>query len=334
MATISNTNNSLEEDNHTVFGECLKLPYYCGKVESWMVATNIIFILVNIISCLVTLAANTLFLVVYFRTRSLRNPHYFFLMLLAITDISVGLISQPLFIARKFMEIYTVHDCVLWTAMRASVYYFSGLSFLTITLVSVERWYAVCRPIKHRSDVTQKRMATVAIIVWAIWFIFPVVRFAVPKFYRAFGMLIGGIIVVLFLFNTRLYVKIQRSVRDGKLRFSGKEQQKTSKGEVNFKKEGRMAKTVAMLLVVMVLAYLPTAIGLTYKALRGVNSLYLFVFLPLADTLVLINSSFNPLFYCYRNANIRMAIKKRMSSKTTSSVYCDSSGNHQSTSKM
>jgi hypothetical protein len=255
-------------------------------------------------------------------------------MLLAITDISVGLISQPLFIARKFMEIYAVHDCVLWTAMRASVYYFSGISFLTITLVSIERWFAVCRPIQHRSDVTPNRMAVVAFIVWAIWFIFPVVRFAVPKLYRAFGMLIGGIIVTIFVVNTRLYVKIQRSVREGQLRFAGKEQQKRTKGEVNFKKEGRMAKTVAVLLVVMVMAYLPTAIGLTYKALRGVNTLYLFVFLPLADTLVLINSSFNPLFYCYRNANIRMAIKKRISSKTSSSMNFESSVNNQSTSKM
>lgn len=324
------TNTSFEA-NHT-FGECLKLPYYCGKVENWIVAANISFIIVNIISCVITLTANTLFLAVYFTTRSLRNPHYFFLMLLAITDISVGLISQPLFIAKKSMEIYSVHDCVLWTAMRATVYYLSGISFLTLTLVSIERWYAVCRPIKHRSDVTPKRMATVAFIVWAVWFIFPVVRFAVPSFYRAFGMLVGGLIIAVFVVNTRLYVKIQHSVREGKLKFTA--QQKSTKGEVNFKKEGRMAKTVALLLVVMVSAYLPTAIGLTYKALRGVNTSYLFVFLPLADTLVLINSAFNPLFYCYRNANIRMAIKKRVSSRTASSAYCDSSVNNQSTSKM
>ena len=330
MATSSNTSF---EDNLTAFGECLKLPYYCGKIENWMLAANLFFIAVNIISCVVTLIANTLFLVVYFTTRSLRNQHYFFLMLLAITDISVGLISQPLFIAKKFLEIYSVHDCVLWTAMRATVYYFSGISFLTLTLVSIERWYAVCRPIKHRSDVTPKRMATVAFIVWAVWFIFPVVRFAVPSFYRAFGMLVGGMIIAVFVVNTRLYIKIQHSVRDGQNKFA--KHQKSTNGEVNFKKEGRMAKTVALLLLVMVLAYLPTAIGLTYKALRGVNTLYLFVFLPLADTLVLINSAFNPLFYCYRNANIRKAIKKRLSSRTANSAYCESSSkSNQSTSKM
>ncbi|CAB4027282.1 adenosine receptor A1-like [Paramuricea clavata] len=333
MATIPNTSNSFE-DNHAIFGECLKLPYYRGKVEKWMVATNIFLILVNIISCVITLAANTLFLVVYFRTRSLRNTHYFYLMLLAVTDISVGLISQPLLIARIFMEIYSVHDCVLWTVMRASGYYFSGISLLTITLVSIERWFAVCRPIKHRRDVTPKRMAVVAFIVWAVWFIFPVVRFALPKFYRAFGMLIGGLIVVIFVINAILYLKIQRSVRDGKLRFSGKEQQRNTNGDVNFEKEGRMARTIALLLVVMVLASLPTAMGTTYKSLRGVNTVYLFVFLPLGDTLFLINSSFNPLFYCYRNANIRMAITKFMSSLNASSVNCDSSSNNQATSKM
>ncbi|XP_028391028.1 growth hormone secretagogue receptor type 1-like [Dendronephthya gigantea] len=255
------------------------------------------------------------------------------LMLLAVTDISVGLVSQPLLIARKFMEIYNVHDCVLWTAMRSTVYYFSGISFLTITLVSVERWFAVCKPIKHRRDVTSTRMGVVASVVWSAWFIFPVVRFAVPKFYRAFAMLIGGIIIIVFIINAMLYVKIHHSVREGKLKFTSEAHEKRSKDNVNFRKEGRLAKTVALLLVIMVSAYLPTAIGLTYKALRGVNTIYLFVFLPLADTLVLMNSSFNPLFYCYRNAKIRMEFLKRLNIQTASKS-CDSSLNNRSTSKV
>lgn len=304
------TNSSFGDNGH-VFGECLQLPYYCGPIENWMVAMNGLLIAVNIVSAVITIVANTVFLVTYAKTPSLKTSHYFFLMLLAITDISVGLVSQPLFTARKIMEMYRIHNCVLWMAMRATVYYFSGISFLTLTLVSVERYLAVCRPLKHRCDVTPNRMAFVAFVVWALWLSFPILRFSFSEYYKFFGMFIGGIILVLFFINGYLYVKIHQTVSEKKVAKNEIHLRKITRN-ADLRKEARMAKTVACLLLVMILAYLPTAIGLGYKTVYGVNTAYLFGFLPFADTMVLVNSSFNPLFYCYRNVNIRLAIWAQM----------------------
>ena len=86
--------------------------------------------------------------------------------------------------------------------MRSTVYYFSGISFLTLTLVTTERYLAVCRPIKHSNEMTQSRMARIA------WLLFPIFRFVFPEFYRFFGLLI----VAIFAINAFLYVKIRRRV--------------------------------------------------------------------------------------------------------------------------
>ena len=92
-------------DNATDMVKCFIPRYACGPIEDWMVPINVLHIVINMVSALITLLANTVFLIIYFKTPSLRTPHYFLLMLLAITDISVGQVTQPLLIAVKIMEI-------------------------------------------------------------------------------------------------------------------------------------------------------------------------------------------------------------------------------------
>ena len=316
MIEVTCTGSSFE-NNGTMFGECLKLFHYCGPVEGWMVAMNGLVIAINVVSVVVTTVANSAFLITYFRTRNLRTPHYFLLMLLAITDISVGMVTQPLFIVRKISEIYSIHNCPLWAAVRTSMYYFSGISFLTVTMVTIERYLAVCRPVKHRNKVTMKRVAIVAFTVWAVSLAIPVVSFAFSELYKLFILLMGALILFLVVLNAYLYNKIRQKV-SGKMS-STNTQQITDL----HKKEARLAKTVACLVVVMILAYIPTVARSVYKGVAGVNTTYLFAFQPFADTLILLNSSFNPLFYCIRNVVIREAIFKGING-TKSSVKSSS----------
>ena len=201
--TISSTG-----DNATDMVKCLKPPYACGLMDDWMVAMNVLHIVINMVSALITLLANTVFLIIYFKTPSLRTPHYFLLMLLAITDISVGLVTQPLFIALKIREIYSIYNLILWVAVRGSAVYFSGISFFTVTLVSIDRYLAVCYPIKHRNEVIKSRIATMASAAWAVWLTFVILGVVFHEYITVFEMFMLGMILVLFAANVCIYVKI------------------------------------------------------------------------------------------------------------------------------
>ena len=201
--TISSTG-----DNATDMVKCLIPAYACGPIEYWMVPINVLHIVINMVSALITFGANTVFLIIYFKTPSLRTPHYFLLMLLAITDISVGLVTQPLFIALKIREIYSIYNPILWVAVRGSAVYFSGISFFTVTLVSIDRYLAVCHPIKHRNEVIKSRIATMASAAWAVWLTFVILGVVFHEYITVFEMFMLEMILVLFAANVCIYVKI------------------------------------------------------------------------------------------------------------------------------
>ena len=127
-------------------------------------------------------------------------------------------------------------------------------------------------------------------------------------------MFILGIILVLFAANGCIYVKIYRRF---KRRFHNNSRQLNNVTNLrDLKKEAYLVKTAVLLMTVMFLAYLPTIISLVYEKMHGVNAVYFFGFLPFAYTLLLLNSTFNPLFYCFRNVTIREAIWRHVNSIT------------------
>ena len=122
-----------------------------------------------------------------------------------------------------------------------------------------------------------------------------------------------GIILVLFAANVSIYVKIY--TRLTRRRFQNNSKQLNNVTRVrDLKKEAYLVKTAVLLMTVMFLAYLPTIIALVYEKMHGVNAVYFFGFLPFAYTLLLLNSTFNPLFYCFRNVTIREAISRHVNS--------------------
>ncbi|XP_028408115.1 dopamine receptor 2-like [Dendronephthya gigantea] len=114
-----------------------------------------------------TLFGNTLVLIVTWRDRSLHQPNKYFIALLAVADLMVGLFVEP-FNAYHLMHISlektSIHACrfMVWIdtfALTASIY--------TLSLISADRYLKISKPFQYKSIMTTSRsLKIIAVVVF------------------------------------------------------------------------------------------------------------------------------------------------------------------------
>ena len=105
-------------------------------------------------------AANALIMVTILRTPSLRSPTFYFLFGLAVSDFGVGLLTQPLYIMYKAAGLYKNSNlnCAAGISFVLVSNQLSGVSFLTITLVSTDRFLALYLHLRYKQLITLHRV--------------------------------------------------------------------------------------------------------------------------------------------------------------------------------
>ncbi|XP_064630727.1 growth hormone secretagogue receptor type 1-like [Lineus longissimus] len=113
---------------------------------------------------------NALVIVVVSRDKELKNPTNYFLTNLSIADLLVILVCMP----PALMEIYTKEAWYLGeAACKANAFIENGLtsaSVLTILAISLERFYAICRPLRAQYMGTFKRTLKFMTVIWVVAF--------------------------------------------------------------------------------------------------------------------------------------------------------------------
>ncbi|XP_078345382.1 D(2)-like dopamine receptor [Oculina patagonica] len=114
-----------------------------------------IFVIINCVLngplMFISIIGNTLVLAAILRTPSLRSPSMILLCSLAVPDLLVGFVVQPLFLAKELLE----EDLFL---LRACYFFFTyslcGISFCTVTAISLDRFAALHYHMKYVAIVT------------------------------------------------------------------------------------------------------------------------------------------------------------------------------------
>ena len=147
----------------------------CPQISQWMLfaselrSTYIAVITANVICSCVAMLGNAIMVAAILRNSSLRRtPSFMLLCTLAISDLGVGIICQPLFITLRVTE--TLDDkelsCKIGIAYSSTVGCLVILSFLTITAISFDRFLAVLLKLNYRGVVTVKRVKVVILLLW------------------------------------------------------------------------------------------------------------------------------------------------------------------------
>ena len=123
------------------------------------------------IMCLTTLLFNTVVIIAIWRTPVLHQPRNVFLGSLAVSDLLVGLTSEPSFLVAEIslllgnMDIY----CLAVFIHFYTGWMFNGISFLTLSAISFERFLALRLHLRYAELITTTRVLITTLIYWAIW---------------------------------------------------------------------------------------------------------------------------------------------------------------------
>ena len=266
----------------------------------------------NAFLCYIAIALNIITIQALRNTSSLPSTLKTLLLSLAVSDLGVGLLVQPLYIARLVMNteqssndsayhgVYTVHLII--------GYVFSNASFLGVVLLTVDRFLAIHLHLRYRQLVTQKRVAVAVILKWLLSSVSSLLNLdrILEKVNDTTSAIVGAVCLII---TGSLCCKIYRTVKHHKNRIHALQvQQATQSGEMA--NSARLRKTVVAtfyVYIVFLVCYLPLFCVRSATAIRGESTLGLHLLYYAATTMYL-NSSLNPLIYCWKMRHIRQAV--------------------------
>ena len=146
------------------------------KAEELFV-TNILTCILNLSFGVVTFVANTTILLAIKKTRDLHTPSFVLLGSLAASDLLVGLVCQPLFLAFKVAELERNLSAYCWLRLLQSrtAWTTSGVSLVTVAAVSVDRLLALTLHLRYHTLVTVPRVLQITFLFWILSIILNVV---------------------------------------------------------------------------------------------------------------------------------------------------------------
>ena len=120
----------------------------------------------NVLLMFICILGNALVLTAITRTPYIRSPSMVMLCSLAVSDLLVGFIAQPLFIADELIK----ENLVLYRVSAMIGFSLCGVSLATITLISVDRLLAVQCHLRYATLVSQSRVISTICDDMAVYF--------------------------------------------------------------------------------------------------------------------------------------------------------------------
>ena len=248
------------------------------------------------------------------KTTTLPKPLKTLLLSLAVSDLGVGLLVQPLYSLRLVVELEpNVGNNPAYTAtyipylITANLFGFA--SFFGVMVLSVDRFLAIHLHLRYQELVTHKRVFAVVISVWAFSAVLSLVRLWIPLniIFPIFAFIEVACVITAAFLNYRIFVAVRRHVNQ----IQALQVQQIAQNEevVNVGRLRKSATTTVYVYLVFLVCYLPNVCYLCITVLSTKKSTVQQGLSIYNLTLTFLNSSLNPLIYCWKMRDIRQAVR-------------------------
>ena len=279
-------------------------------------STYIVNIMFNAFLCYTAIVLNSITIHAIRKTSSLPKPLKTLLVSLAVSDLSVGLLVHPLNIAVYAMDLEqntdnnTAYDNTI-DAFFITAIFLSYASFFCVLALTVDRFLAIHLHLRYEEFVTYKRVVVVAISIMVLSSFLLSFLWWIPVTNDR-RRIYSSIEIVCLVIIGILYCKIYSTVRRHRNQIQSLQVQQDE--EQNREMMANVARLVKLAVgtfyvyLVFLLCYLPKFCYKFAVIISGKHTTATIHLVEYSWTMVLLNSSLNPLIYCWRMRHIRHAV--------------------------
>ena len=277
------------------------------------------FTFISVLNSILSITAffgNALIVIALRKESSLHPPSKVLLRNLATTDLFVGLISQALYAALLVPDVNEHSNVCRYIAVAVAITSFilCAVSLLTLTAISVDRLLALLLGLRYRQVVTLRRAYATVIAFWAASTVFSIIRLFLNSVIRSWSEI--TVISLCLVTSTFSYTKIFVNLRNHQNQVQDQVQQPNQSNQLNIARYRKAVSAALLLQLTLVACYLPYVISVNLRT-HTEPSLSVSVAWNYTFTLLFLNSTLNPILYCWKIEGVSQAVKD-----TIRRVFC------------
>ena len=280
--------------------------------SAFMLACYCIF---NLVFSVVAVLGNLLVIHALWKSSSIPATVKKLFLSLALSDLAVGMLPQLMLGVNIAVMLSKTSNgdsnfasfCpVIVTACYFFAFFLCSASFFTIAAIAVDRLLAISLHLRYHELVTSKRINMVLIMLWltsgvtaSISILFPVANKIIATFQ-----------VILLLLTTVAYIRIYKVVRYHRIQIQSQLQLQNFEVE-DLHRQKKSAWNALIVYITFLFCYLPFFVSVLIVLIYGEKTSPLIA--NYATLLVIfLNSSLNPLVYCWRYREIRNIVRSSL----------------------
>ena len=303
--------NFTEDENQKTFEE-----QSCSSEFTEGVHGELIFLsAINVFFSVAAFLGNTLILVALHKESSLHPPSKLLYRNLTVTDLCVGIIVEPLKVASWISMVNKKWKICYYVSLTNSLsaLLLCAVSLFTLTALSLDRLLALLLGLRYRQVVTLRSIYITEVILWILAIIFTFIYVWIPFVHLWLFRTVLPICLVTSVFSYTIILVTLRHSQNQVQDHIGQRQpsQAVALNTGRYRKAVYSALWVQVALVVCYLPFFLTAVVLASQRGRRMSS-SVWLAWQFTATLICLNSSLNPLLYCWKIREVRQAVKETL----------------------
>lgn len=240
-----------------------------------------------------------------------RTPYILLILNLAITDLIVGVMAEPLSMVTHWREAHGLS--ISFSSLSQFVYFMCcTASLLSLAILTIDRYLAITSPLWYRANITNIRVLQGSIAIWILSVacsgLLFVIGFVTLAFVFANLTLFCTVFILVFSY-VRVFLTVKQKVKELNNLHQGDEERNKAQ-ERNMLWEKKLTKTHLVMLVAFLACYGPACIMI--YIMNTCSSCSCEVIHWLRDmhfVLITLNSLINPFVYALRLHTFREAFR-------------------------